>query len=152
MSKRIGEHFGAATLFDDVIEFLDDLRILKIPLVIVTDLTAQVQFRKIVYFGLDYYFDYVVTSEEAGADKPSERPFKLAIEKINCSPNEIWMIGDNSLNDIKGARQHVNALTFQKIHKGVDIGKCDQKPDVAFSNYSELRKLLKKMESQRNGD
>ena len=54
------------------------------------------------------------------------------------------MIGDNSLNDIKGARQHVNALTFQKIHKGVDIGKCDQKPDVAFSNYSELRKLLKK--------
>ena len=44
-----------AILFDDVIEFLDDLRLLAIPMVIVTDLTAQVQFRKIVYFGLDRF-------------------------------------------------------------------------------------------------
>ena len=33
----------------------------SIPMVIVTDLTAQVQFRKIVYFGLDHRFDFVVT-------------------------------------------------------------------------------------------
>src|SRR5262245_11891689 len=58
-----------ARLFDDVLEFFDDLRLLGIPAVIVTDLTAQIQFRKLVHFGLDQHVDFVVTSEEAGIDK-----------------------------------------------------------------------------------
>jgi putative hydrolase of the HAD superfamily len=60
-------------------ELLDDLRRLGIPTAIVTDLTAQIQFRKVVYFGLDHYFDYIITSEEAGHDKPHQAPFKLAL-------------------------------------------------------------------------
>ena len=71
-----------ATLFDDVKEILDDLRLLGIPTAIVTDLTAQIQFRKVVYFGLDRYFNYIVTSEEAGFDKPHEAPFHIALEKM----------------------------------------------------------------------
>ena len=63
-----------AILFDEVKELLDDLRLLAIPTAIVTDLTAQIQFRKVVYFGLDHYFDYIVTSEEAGFDKPHAAP------------------------------------------------------------------------------
>ena len=35
-----------AVLFDEVKELLDDLRLLNIPSAIVTDLTAQIQFRK----------------------------------------------------------------------------------------------------------
>ena len=49
-----------ATLFDDVKELLDDLRLLGIPTAIVTDLTAQIQFRKVVSFGLDRYFNFIV--------------------------------------------------------------------------------------------
>lgn len=64
-----------AVLFDGVKDLLDDLRLLGVPTAIVTDLTAQIQFRKVVYFGLDHYFDYIVTSEEAGYDKPHEAPF-----------------------------------------------------------------------------
>jgi histidinol phosphatase-like enzyme len=40
----------------------------------------------------DEYFDYVVTSEEAGCDKPNARPFKIALEKLNISADKIWMI------------------------------------------------------------
>ena len=57
-------------------------------------MTAQIQFRKLVYFGLDEFFDYVVTSEEAGADKPDKMPFKVALEKLQLEPENIWMIGD----------------------------------------------------------
>ena len=134
-----------AKLFDDVLEFLDDLRLLGIPMVIVTDLTAQIQFRKIVYFGLDRYFDFVVTSEEAGQDKPNEAPFELAMEKLRCSGDRTWMIGDNSVNDIHGARRHINAVTFQKIHTGVKAGVGDEQPDVSFATYAEMRKLVKSL-------
>ena len=134
-----------AVLFDDVKELLDDLRLLGIPTAIVTDLTAQIQFRKIVYFGLDHYFDFIVTSEEAGFDKPHEAPFKIALEKMQPKGNCIWMIGDNPINDICGGREKINAITIQKIHEGVEVGTGNNTPDAIFNEFSELRRLITRL-------
>ena len=134
-----------AVLFDDVKELLDDLRLLGIPTAIVTDLTAQIQFRKIVYFGLDHYFDFIVTSEEAGFDKPHEAPFKIAHEKMQPKGSCIWMIGDNPINDICGGREKINAITIQKIHEGVEVGTGNNTPDAIFNEFSELRRLITRL-------
>jgi putative hydrolase of the HAD superfamily len=134
-----------AVLFDSVKDLLDDIRLLGIPTAIVTDLTAQIQFRKVVYFGLDHYFDYIVTSEEAGYDKPHESPFKIAVEKMRPKGNRIWMIGDNPINDIKGAKETIGAVTIQKIHTGVDLGCGDAQPDAVIEEFSELRQLISKI-------
>jgi putative hydrolase of the HAD superfamily len=40
--------FSNSVLFDGVKELLDDIRLLGIPAAIVTDLTAQIRFRKVV--------------------------------------------------------------------------------------------------------
>ena len=134
-----------AVLFPDVRELLDEIRLLGIPSVIVTDLTAQIQFRKIVYFGLDHFFDYIVTSEEAGYDKPHESPFLIALRKIKPEGNCYWMIGDNPVNDIQGAKEKIGAITLQKVHEGVKIGEGATAPDCLFYEFSELRNLLKKI-------
>ena len=134
-----------AVLFDEVKDLLDDLRLLGIPMAIVTDLTAQIQFRKIVYFGLDKYFDYIVTSEEAGFDKPHPAPFQIALEKMKPAGSNIWMIGDNSVNDIRGGRETINAVTLQKVHAGTPVGTGLDAPDAAFGNFSELRRLIAKL-------
>ena len=106
-----------ARLFEGVRELLDDLRIAGIPTAIVTDLTAQIQFRKIVYFGLDHYFDYIVTSEEAGFDKPHPAPFEIALQKMQIQHGCVWMVGDNPVTDSSGARAAIGAVTIQKIHR-----------------------------------
>jgi len=137
-----------AALFEGVKELLDDIRLLGIPTAIVTDLTAQIQFRKVVYFGLDNYFDYVVTSEEAGFDKPHAAPFRIAIEKMRPKGDCIWMIGDNPINDIRGAREQINATTLQKLHAGVEMGKDSNAPDASFHQFTELRQLLHKLAKQ----
>ncbi len=137
-----------ATLFPGVKELLDEIRLLGIPTAIVTDLTAQIQFRKVVYFGLDHYFDYIVTSEEAGFDKPHEAPFQIALEKMRPKGNCIWMIGDNPVNDIRGAREKINAVTLQKIHSGVEVGTEINTPDAIFNDFSELRELIAKLGKQ----
>lgn len=134
-----------ANLFDDVKGLLDDIRLLGIPTAIVTDLTAQIQFRKVVYFGLDNYFDYIVTSEEAGFDKPHEAPFQIALEKMRPKGDCIWMIGDNPVNDIRGARETINAVTLQKIHAGVQSGTDANYPDASFNEFGDLRKLIAKL-------
>ena len=129
-------------------ELLDDLRLLGIPSAIVTDLTAQIQFRKIVYFGLDHYFDYIVTSEEVGFDKPHEDSFQFAREKMRPKGDCIWMIGDNPVNDIKGAREKIGAVTLQKLHDGLEIGRGLNAPDAAFYEFAELRMLLARLDGK----
>jgi HAD superfamily hydrolase (TIGR01549 family) len=122
-------------LFPEVKEFILDLKNAEISIAIITDLTAQIQFRKIIYFGLDNYFDCVVTSEEAGTDKPSKAPFEIVLKKLQISPENVWMIGDDSNADIIGASQF-NMLTLQKKHSGVSISKDST---YVFENYTDLR-------------
>ncbi len=131
-----------AILFDGVKDLLEDIRLLGIPTAIVTDLTAQIQFRKMVYFGLDHYFDYIVTSEEAGFDKPHEAPFRIAVAKMQPKGDCVWMIGDNSESDIRGARKAINAVTIQKCHDEVIVGENESQPDASIHQFKELRQLL----------
>lgn len=134
-----------AVLFDGVKETLDDIRLLGIPIAIVTDLTAQIQFRKVVYFGLDRYFDYIITSEEAGFDKPNAAPFQMALEKMRPKGDCTWMIGDSPENDIRGARETISAVTLQKLHAGVEPGVGANAPDASFTDFNELRRLIHKL-------
>ena len=50
-----------AQLFPGARDFLDTVRSAKIATCLITDLTAQIQFRKLIYFDLDRSFDYVGT-------------------------------------------------------------------------------------------
>lgn len=138
-----------AVLFDEVKELLDDLRLLGIPTAIVTDLTAQIQFRKVVYFGLDHYFDYIVTSEEAGRDKPHAAPFQIALEKLRPQGDRIWMIGDNPVNDIRGGREMINAVTLQKLHDGTPLGEGENAPDASFTEFGQLRRFIVRLGESR---
>jgi putative hydrolase of the HAD superfamily len=99
-------------------DVIDELRYQKIPTALATDLTAQVQMRKIVYFELEHAFDVVVTSEEAGAEKPDPRIFELALSKLGLESKSpgVWMIGESGAKDITGARRAIAAVTLQKLH------------------------------------
>ena len=125
-------------LFPGVKDFICQLKSDGIITANITDLTAQIQFRKLVYWGLDEYFDFVVSSEEAGRDKPHRAPFDIILSKIGIAPSEIWMIGDNPISDIEGAVE-AGMIPFQKIHKGVVASEIikDHKGSL-FEEYSKL--------------
>jgi len=137
-----------ATLFDDVKELLNDFHLLGIPTAIVTDLTAQIQFRKVVYFGLDHYFNFIVTSEEAGFDKPHEAPFIIALDKMQPKGTCIWMIGDNPVNDMRGSKEKINAVAIQKLHDDVELGRGVNAPHASFKQFKEIRHLLLRLSNK----
>ncbi|MEI2453376.1 HAD family hydrolase [Lysobacter firmicutimachus] len=126
-------------LFPGVRDFLLALRRNGIGTAIITDLTSQIQFRKIIYFGLDDCFDYVVTSEEAGADKPEAAPFRLAIDKLGLDPSRIWMIGDHPVNDVAGAR-NFGLSTLLRVDRGRDGASTGC--DVEFDDFNELHRYF----------
>ncbi len=134
-----------APLFNGVRDIFFELKKRAIPIGIVTDLTSHIQLRKLTYFGLEDIFDAVVTSEEVGADKPNEKVFKLALKKLNLENEEnIWMVGDNPEADVIGGKK-INAITFQKLHKGIVQGINEQEPDVIFDNFIQLNNYMQKI-------
>lgn len=70
-----------------------------------TNMTADYQYVKLERLGLLRYVDFMVTSEEAGADKPDAKLFRLCVEKAGCSAGECVFVGDNLVHDVLGAKQ-----------------------------------------------
>lgn len=91
------------TPFKYVMPLMKQLKHRKIEIGILTDLTAHIQHRKIKKLCITEYIDAIVTSEEVGAEKPSNIAFSRIIQKLHCSPEEILMIGDSQKKDIDGA-------------------------------------------------
>jgi putative hydrolase of the HAD superfamily len=84
-------------------DFLQEAKDKGIKMCIVTDLTAQIQMRKWLKLDLGRYVDFLVSSEEAGIEKPGSYIFELALEKLGMKAEECIMIGDSDEKDIKGA-------------------------------------------------
>ena len=87
----------------DALVFLEECKKLKIDVCVVSDMTANIQIRKLQKLGVGNYIKYLVTSEEVGAEKPDSRMFKTALKKLKLKPQEVIMIGDSESKDIKGA-------------------------------------------------
>lgn len=92
-------------LFDYVEPLMNELKTYGIKIGILTDLTAHIQYRKLSKLGLTEIIDYLVTSEEAGAEKPSDKMFNLMLNKLGLLPEEVLMVGDSPKKDIEGARK-----------------------------------------------
>jgi HAD superfamily hydrolase (TIGR01509 family) len=85
--------------------FLQRLKSAGISACIVTDLTSHIQFRKWAHLELHRYCDFMVTSEEAGLEKPNPMIFQKALSKLQLAPEQVIMVGDNHEKDILGATQ-----------------------------------------------
>ena len=122
-----------AVLFDGVKEFIYTLRARNIAIAIVSDMTAQIQLRKLMHLDIDGLIDQIITSEEAGHDKPHPAVYSLALEKLGTKPCETWMIGDDIEKDVhgsvacgmfgllKGKKTTAAVPTFQNFEDLVDL-------------------------------
>jgi len=101
-------------------EFFFKCRELGIPVVVMTDLTLQIQLKKIIQLGLLHYFHAVITSEEVGADKPNTAFMDYARDELELNTSRVWLIGDDLSKDHKLAEKigatffHVNSENTSK--------------------------------------
>ncbi len=95
------EFFQHMILRPGVTEFLKAMK--SKPIAIVTDLTTRIQFQKIIHLKLASSLTAIVTSEEAGHEKPHGRIFEIAAAKLQMASEDLCMIGDSWERDIQGA-------------------------------------------------
>ncbi len=49
--------------------------------------------------GIGHFFDFVISSINAGCRKPSPEIYWMALDRIGASPSEVCFIGDDLRND-----------------------------------------------------
>ena len=84
-------------------ELVTALRKAGISIGVGTDMTAYIQYKKLEKLDVLREMSFIVTSEEAGVEKPSSPFFRLCVEKAGCAPEESVFIGDNMRKDVEGA-------------------------------------------------
>ncbi len=85
----------AMHLREGAADLIAALRYTGIPVAIVTDLTLQIQLRKLIRLGADTLVDYLVASEETSREKPDGHPFTHLVEQVadGCL-DHVWFVGD----------------------------------------------------------
>jgi len=90
-------------LFDDVLSTLETLKERQLILGLITNATKDMSsaYQKL---GLTPYLDFVVNSQEVGANKPEPPIFLSALEKAGVEASEAVHVGDQYALDVLGAR------------------------------------------------
>lgn len=137
--KRVGELFKSVSfvLFDDV---LTTLKVLKGRMLIVGLLTNASKNMISIYrqLGLEPYLDFVITSDEAGADKPNPPIFLAALERAKVNASEAFHVGDQYKIDILGARGvGINPILIDRYNLYPDVSDCPR-----IHNLAELTEHL----------
>lgn len=129
-------------LFNGVHKFFEVMQENNIKIGFCTDLTAHIQFRKLVQLGLEDSGAYIVTSEECGSEKPNKGMFEIMLEKMEVLPAEAVMVGDSWEKDICGA----TPLGIRGIWLNRDKENQDESMRrMTCKNFDEVLKVAQKL-------
>ena len=145
LAKKLGEDFLYRTtmqtnLVDGAIEMLEYLKVKGHTLSIISNGFVEVQYTKLRRSGLLPYFTNVFLSEEVGYQKPDIRFFQIVLEKLNVSPAECLVIGDNLQTDIQGAQNaNIRAVFYQN---NTDFSSNSEFMGQIIENLIEIKTIL----------
>ena len=94
-------HFPDVQYYDDVMQCLNELKVLGVKIGIITDGYAQAQRQKLKAVEADMYFDEIIVTDELGRDywKPHPKAFEIIKERFGVSFDEMIYVGDNPGKD-----------------------------------------------------
>ena len=126
LAKKLGKDFLYRTtmqtnLVDGAIETLEYLKAQGHILSIISNGFVEVQYTKLRRSGLIPYFANVFLSEEIGYQKPDIRFFQTVLDRLDASPSECLVIGDNFQTDIQGAQNANIRAVFYKNNADLSL-------------------------------
>ena len=110
----------------------------------------EVQYKKLASCGLRSYFDTIILSEDAGANKPSLAFFDYALRQSGAEVATTLMIGDNLQTDIFGAmRAGLDTLLYNRWNVTADemflrdgLERADSSPTYVVESLAEILNIL----------
>ena len=126
---------------DGARELMDYLRSKGYRMHICSNGFHEVQYKKLAACGLRNYFDSIILSEDAWANKPSNAFFDYALRRSEASLATTLMIGDNLQTDILGAMNAgLDVMLFNRW--GVDVKDSPKAPTFVVDNLRDIKEIL----------
>lgn len=88
------------TPFEGLETMLSRLEAADVAVAITTNLTTRIQCRKLLELGIADRLDALVTSEEAGREKPGTVMVTLPLSRLDCPPSRAALVGDEPATDV----------------------------------------------------
>jgi len=126
------------------IQLLSSLR-KKYKLGIVTDAPREKAWQRLILAGLDGFFYPVVSYNDTLEQKPSPKPFELALSLLKVKPDEALFVGDAPERDIIGAKK-AGLKTCLAKYGCIDYKEEMDVADYRIEKIDELGKVIVKME------
>ncbi len=111
-----------------------------IKLGVVSDAPSREAWMRIYYLNLYHFFDAVITFDDTGKTKPSEKPFRMSLEKLDLLPKETIMLGDWPDRDVVGAKKIGMRTAFARY--GDTFGTVNSGADWDLNDIYELVTII----------
>ena len=108
-------------VYPNVNKTLFELLKIGIKLAVVSDAPSREAWMRIYYLNLHHIFDHVITYDDSKVHKPSPVPFKMAMDALKVSSDEVLMIGDWPERDVVGAKQLGIRTLFARYGDKFDV-------------------------------
>jgi putative hydrolase of the HAD superfamily len=146
-------HLGE-TPFDAVPQAKETLIALKqkgVKVGIITNTTSSTEKdvrRTLQQLGLESYVDFIVTSVDAGCEKPDERIFSIALKTAGVKASDAVMVGDRVTKDIVGGnRIGMKTILFKWNQRYPEtVTGQEEQPTYTIKGLRELRYVLDEIE------
>lgn len=110
-------YFSKMRLRKHAKELLAGCRKRGLKVCVVTNLTTKIQLLKIQSLGIGGLVDFVITSEEAGIEKPARKIIGVALHRIGCGKDEVIFAGNK--DDAQAAKKA--GIRFFLVEKDSDM-------------------------------
>lgn len=133
-----------AVKYDFSIGVLKELRERGYKVGLITNGTAQLQYKKLEMLELTDLFDEIIVSGETPYEKPDKRIFLMMADKMGLNPDEMMYIGDHPMNDVEGSRRAGFVPVWVKT-TGTWIFPEIEKPELQVETVEEIPNLINKI-------
>lgn len=130
-------------VYPNVNKTLIELIKMGIQLSVVSDAPSREAWMRLYYLNLHHVFDPVLTFDDTGVRKPSAKPFEMALDILQSSPDEVLMIGDWPERDVVGAKKIGMKTIFARY--GDTFGTVDSGADWDVNDIYDLVNIVKEL-------
>ena len=130
-------------VYPNVNKTLIELIKMGIQLSVVSDAPSREAWMRLYYLNLHHVFDPVLTFDDTGVRKPSAKPFEMALDILQSTPDEVLMIGDWPERDVVGAKKIGMKTIFARY--GDTFGTVDSGADWDVNDIYDLVNIVKEL-------
>jgi HAD superfamily hydrolase (TIGR01509 family) len=138
--KIQAELFSDINLFEGATELLDSLRS-KLKIGLATMSNRPVINRLLRMKGLDGYFDFVITADEAKNPKPNPEIFLSCALKLGCPPENCVVFEDSVFGIVAARSANMKCIAIPSgAYTKIELEK--EKPDLIVDSLKETQRIL----------